>query len=110
MKKTFVVILIMGTCLSLVGQEKKEKVGWKFGGALPATTYDSNLGFQYGALVEFFNYGNPSVYPDFLDHTYTEVSRFTKGSGIYRMMYESNHLIGKAYLCVDLSYLPDKVV
>ncbi len=108
MKKTFVVILIMGTCLSLVGQEKKEKVGWKFGGALPATTYDSNLGFQYGALVEFFNYGNPSVYPDFLDHTYTEVSRFTKGSGIYRMMYESNHLIGKAYLCVDLSYLPDK--
>ncbi|OQB64084.1 MAG: Surface antigen [Bacteroidetes bacterium ADurb.Bin145] len=108
MKKTFVVILIMGTCLSLVGQEKKEKVGWKFGGALPVTTYDSNLGFQYGALVEFFNYGNPSVYPDFLDHTYTEVSRFTKGSGIYRMMYESNHLIGKAYLCVDLSYLPDK--
>ena len=108
MKKTFVVILIMGTCLSLVGQEKKEKVGWKFGGALPATTYDSNLGFQYGALVEFFNYGNPSVYPDFLDHTYTEVSRFTKGSGIYRMMYESNHLIGKTYLCVDLSYLPDK--
>ncbi len=94
--------------LPLSGQEKKEKVGWKFGGALPATTYDSNLGFQYGALVEFFNYGDPSVYPDFLDHTYTEVSRFTKGSGIYRMMYESNHFLGKTYLCVDLSYLPDK--
>ena len=108
MKKTFVVILMSVVALSLSGQEKKEKVGWKFGGALPATTYDSNLGFQYGALVEFFNYGDPSVYPDFLDHTYTEVSRFTKGSGIYRMMYESNHLIGKTYLCVDLSYLPDK--
>ncbi|HOU02217.1 MAG TPA: BamA/TamA family outer membrane protein [Bacteroidales bacterium] len=110
MKKTFVVILMAVIALSLAGQEKekKEKAGWKFGGALPATTYDSNLGFQYGALVEFFNYGDPSVYPDFLDHTYTEVSRFTKGSGIYRMMYESNHLIGKTYLCVDLSYLPDK--
>jgi outer membrane protein assembly factor BamA len=108
MKKTFVAVLMLIIGLSLAGQEKKEKVGWKFGGALPATTYDSNLGFQYGALVEFFSYGDPSVYPDFLDHTYTEVSRFTKGSGIYRMMYESNHLIGKAYLCVDLSYLPDK--
>lgn len=94
--------------LPLTGQEKKEKTGWKFGGALPAITFDSNLGFQYGALAEFFNYGDPSVYPDFIDHTYTEVSRFTKGSGIYRMMYESNRFLGKTYLCVDLSYLPDK--
>ena len=87
---------------------EKRKTGWKFGGALPAITFDSNLGFQYGALAEFFNYGDPSVYPDFIDHTYTEVSRFTKGSGIYRMMYESNRFLGKTYLCVDLSYLPDK--
>jgi outer membrane protein assembly factor BamA len=94
-------------------KEKKEKVpkvkeGWRFGGALPATTYDSNLGFQYGALFEFFNYGKPSIYPDFLDHTYTEVSTFTKGSGIYRFMYESNHLIGNTHFSIDLSYLPDK--
>ena len=108
MKKSFVFVMLLTFALSLSGQEKKEKVGWKFGGALPATTYDSNLGFQYGALVEFFNYGDPSVYPDFLDHTYTEVSRFTKGIGIYRMMYESNRFLGKTYLCVDLSYLPDK--
>ena len=93
--------------LSASAQEKKVKTGWKFGGALPATTYDSNLGFQYGALVEFYNYGNPSVYPEYLDHTYTEISHFTKGSGIYRMMYESNHLIPGVHLTSDLSYLPD---
>jgi len=118
MKKALSVLLIMMIAFSVYGQEKakkekkektpKEKVGWKFGGALPAVTYDNNLGFQYGALFEFFNYGKPSIYPEFLDHTYTEVSRFTKGSGIYRMMYESNHLIGKTHFTFDISYLPDK--
>lgn len=94
--------------LSVSGQEKKVKTGWKFGGALPAITFDSNLGFQYGALVEFFNYGDGSTYPDYFDHTYTEVSHFTKGSGIYRFMYESNHLIKGVHMTSDLSYLPDQ--
>jgi outer membrane protein assembly factor BamA len=108
MKKTCSVVLAFLIVLSLPAQEKKVKTGWKFGGALPATTFDSDLGFQYGALVEFFNYGDGSKYPDFYDHTYTEISRFTKGSGIYRFMYESNHLIPGVELISDLSYLPDK--
>jgi len=107
MKKTLSVFLITILTLSAYAQEKKVKTGWKFGGALPATTYDSNLGFQYGALVEFYNYGDGSTYPDYFDHTYTEISHFTKGSGIYRFMYESNHLIRGVHLTSDLSYLPD---
>ncbi|MBE3141319.1 MAG: hypothetical protein IMZ53_12165, partial [Thermoplasmata archaeon] len=94
--------------LSVSAQEKKVKTGWKFGGALPAITFDSDLGFQYGALVEFFNYGDGSKYPDWFDHTYTEVSRFTKGSATYRFMYESNHLIPGVQMTSDLSYLPDQ--
>lgn len=117
MKKLCSILFILLLVLTAYGQENekkskekkpKEKVGWKFGGALPAVTYDSNLGFQYGALFELYNYGNPSVYPEYLDHTYTEVSRFTKGSAIYRFMYESNHIIPKTHLVFDLSYLPDK--
>jgi outer membrane protein assembly factor BamA len=108
MKKTLSVFLISVLVLTLSAQEKKVKTGWKFGGALPATTYDSDLGFQYGALVEFFNYGDGSTYPEYLDHTYTEVSHFTKGSGIFRVMYESYHLIPGVYMISDLSYLPDK--
>jgi outer membrane protein assembly factor BamA len=107
MKKIFSVILMALVALSVSGQEKKVKTGWKFGGALPAITYDSNLGFQYGALVEFYNYGDGSTYPDYFDHTYTEISHYTKGSGIFRMMYESNHLIHGVHMTSDLSYLPD---
>lgn len=110
MKKTLSFLLIALLVLSVSAQEteKKTKTGWKFGGALPAVTYDSNLGFQYGALVEFFNYGDGSRFPDFNDHIYIEASRFTKGSGIYRIMFESNTLIPGVHLTSDLSYLPDK--
>ncbi len=108
MKKTISVLLILLLVISASAQEKKIKTGWKFGGALPAITFDSDLGFQYGALVEFFNYGDGSKYPDYFDHTYTEVSHFTKGSGIFRFMYESNHLIPGVHMTSDLSYLPDK--
>jgi outer membrane protein assembly factor BamA len=108
MKKTLSVMLVFMLALTVSAQEKKVKTGWNFGGALPAITFDSDLGFQYGALAEFFNYGDGSKYPDFLDHTYTEVSHYTKGSGIFRFMFESNHLIPGVQTITDLSYLPDQ--
>lgn len=112
MKKTISVLIALLLVLSVSGQEqekaKKVKEGWKFGGALPAITVSSDLGFQYGALVEFFNYGKPTIYPEFLDHIYAEVSRYTKGSATYRLMFESNHIIPGVSWVMDLSYLPDK--
>src|SRR4030042_3776094 len=107
MKKILTLIFAVSVVLALPGQEKKVKTGWRFGGALPAVSFDSNLGFQYGALVDFFNYGDPRIYPEYYDHIYTEVSRYTKGSGVYRLMFESNHIIPKVEWVVDLSYLPD---
>ena len=108
MKKILSFLMITFMILPLSGQEKKVKTGWKFGGALPAISFDTDLGFQYGALAEFYNYGDGSIYPDYLDHIYAEVSRFTKGSGVYRFMYESNQLIPGVHMTSDLSYLPDQ--
>lgn len=108
MKKPLLIFLLSLLILSVSAQEKKTKTGWNFGGALPAITYDSDLGLEYGALAEFFNYGDGSKYPDWLDHTYTEISRYTKGSGIYRFMFESRHIIPNVQWISDLSYLPDK--
>lgn len=108
MKKILSFLMITFMILPLSGQEKKVKTGWKFGGALPAISFDTDLGFQYGALAEFYNYGDGSTYPDYLDHIYAEVSRFTMGSGVYRFMYESNQLIPGVHMTSDLSYLPDQ--
>jgi outer membrane protein assembly factor BamA len=107
MKKIFSVLFALLFVLSVSGQEKKIKTGWKFGGALPAVSYDTDLGFQYGVLAEFFNYGKPTIYPKYYDHIYTEISRYTKGSGVYRLMFESNRIIPGVEWVVDLSYLPD---
>src|SRR5450759_191957 len=108
MKKPFLVFLISMLVFTVSAQEKKVKTGWKFGGALPAITLDFDLGLEYGALVDFYNYGDGSKFPDFIDHTYTEISRYTKGSGIYRFMFESNHIIPGVRWISDLSYLPDQ--
>jgi hypothetical protein len=53
MKKILTLIFAVSVVLTLPAQEKKVKTGWRFGGALPAVSFDSNLGFQYGALVDF---------------------------------------------------------
>ena len=62
MKRNLILLMIFMLSLSLNAQDKPVKTGWKFGGALPAVTYDTDLGFQYGALVEFYNYGDGSSF------------------------------------------------
>lgn len=88
-------------------QEPVKKQGWKLSGLLPTITFDSDLGFQYGALVDISNYGDGSRYPNPDHHLYFEVSRFTKGSGINRFYYDSDKLIKGILLFVDVSYLSD---
>jgi outer membrane protein assembly factor BamA len=85
------------------------KKGLTFG-ALPTITYNTDLGFQYGALVNFYLFGDGSTYPKYLHSLYAEVSRFTKGSGINRLFYDSEFLIPGIRLTSDLSYLTEKAL
>jgi len=117
MKKAlfFIMTLMLAAIISAFAQEDKSatendnkeiKKGWNFGG-LPVVSYDSDLGFQYGALASIYNYGDGSRYPEFDHNFYVEVSRYTKGSGIYRFAYESDRLIKNIRLFFDVSYIPD---
>ncbi len=108
--------MLLISCLTLIAgsvssqnrnSESLIKRGWNFG-ALPATTFDSDLGFQYGALVNLFHYGDGSRYPEYNHSLYFEFSRFTKGSGVYRFYYVSDQLIRGLDTSVDLSYMPDQ--
>jgi len=53
MKKTFLAFILSLLIISVSAQEKKVKTGWNFGGALPAVTYDSDLGFSTELLQNF---------------------------------------------------------
>ena len=83
--------------------ETPVKTGWKLGGVLPTITFDSDLGFQYGALVNLFNYGDGSRFPRYDHSLYFEVSRFTKGSGYNRFFYDSDQLNKGLMTTFDLS-------
>lgn len=89
--------------------EKKDKIkkGWNFGG-LPVVSFDSDLGFQYGALANAYYYGDGSRYPVYDQSLYVEASWFTKGSGIFRFYYDSDRLIKGIRTSLDISYMPDQ--
>jgi outer membrane protein assembly factor BamA len=91
---------------------KKEKIkkGWTFG-ALPVVAYDADMGFQYGALAQFFDYGDGTIYPEYKHTFYVEVSRFTKGSGVNQLFYDSKYLIpGHIRITADLDYLTERAL
>ena len=111
MKKNLFSTVCFFLSLAVFGQtEKKDeliKKNWNFGG-LPTITFDTDLGFQYGALVNLYDYGDGSRFPKYNHSLYFEVSRYTKGSGINRFYYDSDQLIKGLQTSVDLSYLSDQ--
>lgn len=88
-------------------KQEKIKTGWNVGG-IPVIAFDTDLGFEYGGLVQLFNYGDGTTYPQYKHMLYAEISRFTKGSGINRLYYDSKYLIPGLRITSDLAYLTDK--
>ncbi len=116
LKKNILLIFMLLSMFSILQAQEEEKsaakrikTGWTFG-ALPAISYNTDLGFQYGALVNFYYYGDGKTYPKYLHSLYAEVSRYTKGSGINRFFYDSEHLIPGIRITSDLSYLTEKAL
>lgn len=107
MKKYFLPFIFSMFFSFAFAQEEVVKTGWNFG-ALPTITFDTDLGFQYGALVNLYDYGDGSKYPNYNHSLYFEVSRFTKGSGINRFYYDSDELIKGLQTSVDISFLSDQ--
>jgi hypothetical protein len=94
---------------SITFSAKKEEIkkGWNFG-LLPAISFDNDLGFQYGGLVNLYHYGDGSRYPVYDHSIYLEASAYTLGSGVYRFAYHSDKLIPNTDLFLDVSYIPNQ--
>ncbi|HAM98407.1 MAG TPA: hypothetical protein DCQ26_07325 [Marinilabiliales bacterium] len=111
LKKVWMGFFMVAISINSFGQDstktEKIKTGWNFG-AIPVISYNSDLGLQYGALTNIYNYGDGKAYPMYYHSFYAEVSRFTKGSGIYRIFYDSKYLIPNIRFTADFSYLPDQ--
>ena len=88
----------------------KIKEGWNFG-ALPSVLYNTDIGFQYGLLVNLFNYGDGSYYPGYKHQFYAEWARTTKGGGINQLFFDSKYLLpNEIRTTFDISYLTEKAL
>lgn len=89
--------------------EQKQRKRLNFSG-LPVVAYDADMGLQYGLVANMYDYGDWKAYPEYRHMVKVEVSRFTKGSGINQVFYDSKYLIPGIRFTADLSYLTEKGV
>ncbi|MBO4282264.1 MAG: BamA/TamA family outer membrane protein [Bacteroidales bacterium] len=110
MKKHLLFPLFLALALTSAAQDTTRHIrqGWTFG-VLPSVAYDADLGLQYGALTNIYYFGDGSTYPEYLHSFYAEAAYTTKHFGIFRLSYDSKHLIPKHRLSFDLTYLPDQL-
>lgn len=102
-----VLILFVFFSFATLQAQENGKSGWNLG-VLPAVSYNTDLGFQYGGIVNFFNYGDGSRYPNYDHSLYFEASQYTKGSGFIGFAYDSDQLLKNMQLTLNMSYLPEK--
>lgn len=96
-------------CLAAQENDSKEiiKKGWNFG-PLPVVGWDSDLGFQYGACVDIFNYGDGTNYPSYNYKVNLEASTYTGGSSLLRCYGDFKTLIPDGKLFFDCTYFNAK--
>ena len=101
-------MLLCAATLGLFAQKQEiVKKGWNFG-PLPVVGWDSDLGFQYGACVDIFNYGDGSSYPSYDYKMNLEASTFTGGSSVLRCYGDFKTLIPEGKLFFDCTYFNAK--
>ncbi len=96
---------------SLPSEEKKEliKTGYNFG-PLPAVAFDADKGFQLGALLNIYDFGDGSTYPNPRQQWYFEASFFTKGSQLFVVSYDNRFSIPGVRLSSTFTLTNDKAM
>lgn len=90
---------------------KKEivKTGYNLG-PLPVVAFDADKGFQAGALLNIYDFGDGSMYPNTRQKLYLEASFFTKGSQLFVVNYDNKFLIPGVRWCSTATLANDKAM
>lgn len=104
-------LILLAVAFFTLTAYSKDKVKTGFGmGALPAVSFDSDLGFQYGAIVNLFHYGDGKRFPVYEHSLFLEWSRYSKGTGINRIMYDSDRLLKDIRTTFDVTLYTDQML
>ena len=85
------------------------KTGINFG-PLPVVAFDADRGFQYGALLNLYNFDDGSTYPNPKSQWYFEASAYTKGSYKFLVNYDNKTLIPGVRMSICTGYNGDKAL
>ena len=80
------------------------KKGWNVA-PFPSVGYNSDTGFQIGALCEIFDYGDGSTYPAYKHKFNIDLSWTTKDQIKLHFFYDSKYLIPKVRLTAAATYI-----
>ena len=112
--------IIIATAPVMAKKEKKNvtynekgeiiKTGTNFG-PLPVVAFDADRGFQFGALLNLYNFGNGDTYPNPKSTWYFEASAYTKegsiGSYKFIVNYDNKTLIPGVRMSICSGYYKD---
>ena len=107
MKKLLTFVLLLAALFSARAQEEITKKGLNFG-PLPAIGYSSDLGWHYGALTDIYQYGDGTVYPEYVWKANVEVSRYSKGNTVLHSFFDSKYLIPGIRFSASVSWFGNK--
>ena len=79
------------------------KTGLNFG-PLPVVAFDADRGFQYGALLNIYNFGDGSTYPNPKSWWYIEASAYTKGTWNLYLNYDNIEIWDNTRLSICTNY------
>ena len=79
------------------------KTGINFG-PLPVVAFDADRGFQYGALLNIYNFGDGSTYPNPKSWWYIEASAYTGGTWNLFLNYDKRDIWENTRLSICTNY------
>ena len=79
------------------------KTGLNYG-PLPVVAFDADRGFQYGALLNIYNFGDGSTYPNPKSWWYIEASAYTKGTWNLYLNYDNREIWDNTRLSICTNY------
>ena len=104
--RNLIIIALLGlVCLKSIAQEETDSVkkGWS-NGWLPAIAYDSDLGLYYGLILERYDYGDGSIYPNWHQKIYIQASGYSKGSQEHALEWTTYTFIPSVKFAAKLKY------
>ncbi len=102
---SFVIFFYLVYLNTTHSQDTISQARTSFGG-VPILSYDNDLGFRYGGVINYFKYDDSSFH--YSENLFLRAVNTTNNSFQIQSVYETDHLIKKSKVFIEASYLNDR--